>query len=109
MSVYKITFSPTGGTEKAAACLAATFGQDIQSIDLTDPAADYGRIILSPDDICITAVPSFGGRVPAAAASRLAKIQGRERLYLMRALRAEMPGPRDPGRIPLTDGYGNLH
>lgn len=75
MSVYKITFSPTGGTEKIAGRLAAVFGQDIQSIDLTDPAADYGQIILNPDDICITAVPSFGGRVPAPAASRLAKIQ----------------------------------
>lgn len=91
MSVYKITFSPTGGTEKAAACLAAAFGQDIQSIDLTDPAADYGRIILSPDDICITAVPSFGGRVPAAAASRLAKIQGQG----AKAIAAVVYGNRD--------------
>lgn len=75
MNVYKITFSPTGGTEKNADRLVAVFGQDIQSIDLTDPAADYGQIIPNPDDICITSVPSFGGRVPASAASRLAKIQ----------------------------------
>ncbi len=64
MSVYKITFSPTGGTEKAAACLAAAFGQDIQSIDLTDPAA---------------------------AASRLAKIQGRG----AKAIAAVVYGNRD--------------
>jgi ferredoxin len=76
MSVYKITFSPTGGTEKIASRLASVFG-DVHNIDLTDPAADYSRMILNPDDICITAVPSFGGRVPAAAASRLAKIQAR--------------------------------
>ena len=76
MSVYKITFSPTGGTEKIASRLASVFG-DVHNIDLTDPAADYSRMILNPDDICITAVPSFGGRVPAAAASRLAQIQAR--------------------------------
>ena len=64
MSVYKITFSPTGGTEKIASRLASVFG-DVHNIDLTDPAADYSRMILNPDDICI-----WARREAAAAGTR---------------------------------------
>lgn len=72
MSIYVITFSPTGGTKKAAGRLAAVFGQEVQEIDLTVPSTDYTRISFHSDDICVVAVPSYGGRVPAPAVSRLA-------------------------------------
>jgi len=72
MSVYTITFSPTGGTKKAADRLAAAFGQEVREIDLTVPGTDYSRISFRSDDICVVAVPSCGGRVPAPAVSRLA-------------------------------------
>ena len=57
--VYKIMFSPTGGTDKAANPFAQVFGQEVTTADLTDSAADFSQIRLSEDDICIVAVPSF--------------------------------------------------
>ena len=74
MSVYKIIFSPTGGTDKVADPFVQTFGQEARTIDLTDAAADFSQIQLTEDDICIVAVPSFGGRVPGIAAARLGEI-----------------------------------
>lgn len=74
MAVYMISFSPTGGTKKVADCLTKSFGPEIQEIDLTEVTADYGRFSFSCDDICIVAVPSFGGRVPAPAVSRLSRM-----------------------------------
>lgn len=74
MSVYKIIFSPTGGTEKVADLFAQVFGQGVQTIDLTDFAADFSRIRLSENDVCVVSVPSFGGRVPQIAAARLGEI-----------------------------------
>lgn len=72
MSVYVITFSPTGGTKKVADRLAAVWGQEVREIDLTLPGTDYTRISFCSGDICVVAVPSYGGRVPAPAVSRLA-------------------------------------
>lgn len=72
MAVYTITFSPTGGTKKVADCLASVFDQAAREIDLTAHCTDGAGLSFSADDICIVAVPSFGGRVPAAAVSRLA-------------------------------------
>ena len=74
MSIYNIIFSPTGGTEKVARPFVQAFGQAAQTIDLTDFAADFSQISLEKEDICIVAVPSFGGRVPGIAAERLEKI-----------------------------------
>lgn len=75
MRIYKIIFSPTGGTEKAANPFVEVFGQKTQTIDLTDSAADFHQIALSREDICVVAVPSFGGRVPEVAAARLGTMQ----------------------------------
>ena len=79
MSIYNILFSPTGGTEKVAAPFVRAFGQEAQAIDLTDCAVDFAQISLNKEDICIVAVPSFGGRVPGIAAERLEKIHGPDR------------------------------
>ena len=76
MSLYTITFSPTGGTKKAADFLSAAFGQPVREIDLTVPDTDYSRFSFCAGDICVIAVPSYGGRVPAAAVSRLAGMSG---------------------------------
>lgn len=76
MSVYTILFSPTGGTKRAADRLAENFGSEVQEIDLTNPGADFSSYSFTADDVCIAAVPSFGGRVPAPAASRLASMSG---------------------------------
>lgn len=75
MSVYKMIFSPTGGTDKAANPFVQVFGQEVKTVDLTDFATDFSHIQLSQDDICIVAIPSFGGRVPKIAAARLGEIK----------------------------------
>ena len=75
MRIYQILFSPTGGTKKAAAPFAEVFGREVSTIDLTDASMDFSRISLDKEDICIVAVPSFGGRVPAIAAERLERIR----------------------------------
>lgn len=41
MSVYNITFSPTGGTKKAADLFVSSFCPKSVCIDLTDPCADF--------------------------------------------------------------------
>ena len=69
MSLYKIIFSPTGGTEKVADQLVRAFAQEVKTIDLTDFATDFQQISLMEEDLCIVAVPSFGGRVPKIAAA----------------------------------------
>jgi ferredoxin len=75
MSMYKIIFSPTGGTEKVAGTFIQAFEQEVKTIDLTDYQTDFQQIQFSEDDICVVAVPSFGGRVPETAATRLEKIK----------------------------------
>lgn len=74
MSIYKIIFSPTGGTDKVSTPFTQAFGQEVKTVDLTDFATDFSQIRLSKDDVCIVAVPSFGGRVPKIAATRLEEI-----------------------------------
>ncbi|MBO5129744.1 MAG: 4Fe-4S binding protein [Oscillospiraceae bacterium] len=73
MANYKIIFSPTGGTRKCADLLASNLGADWQEVDVSLPFCD---LQLQPEDLCIVAVPSFGGRVPPLAADRLNSIAG---------------------------------
>lgn len=77
MANYVFFFSPTGGTKKVADALTeAMFGYDSQLVDLTAPLFDGSAIELDPADVCIFAVPSYGGRVPEPAARRIALIDG---------------------------------
>lgn len=76
MKIYKICFSPTGGTEKVAGFIAAKLGSDIVNINLTDRKADFKGVALNGDDVAVIAVPSYGGRVPAPAAERITQISG---------------------------------
>lgn len=76
MNITSITFSPTGGTKKTADILANKLGEHANHITLIDPNADYSGIAFTENDICVIAVPSFGGRVPAVAAERLRCIKG---------------------------------
>ena len=76
MSVYDITFSPTGGTKRVSDLFTDAFCGQGSHIDLTDHGMDFSALSFRQEDICIVAVPSYGGRVPAAAASRLARMKG---------------------------------
>lgn len=77
MKLYEIIFSPTGGTKAVADALACGFGCDACTIDLCAPDFDASGANFSSGDICIIAVPSYGGRVPALAISRLSQLKGR--------------------------------
>lgn len=76
MSVYKIVFSPTGGTRKVLDIFAKEIGEIEKVIDLTEPEFDFGKIHFTEEDICIVAVPSYGGRVPKTAEARLSRLTG---------------------------------
>ena len=73
MANYKIIFSPTGGVEKCADILASRLGSNWKEIDLSHPVSP---VTLTEQDLCIYAVPSFGGRVVPIATERMKSVQG---------------------------------
>ena len=72
MANYAIYFSPTGGTKKVAAILSDCL-ENVQNVDIT---VKEKPLALTAEDLCIVAVPSYGGRVPAITTERLRKISG---------------------------------
>lgn len=73
MSCYSIIFSPTGGTGKVADILTNALGGQWQQIDLCRAVAP---MTFTAQDICLVAVPSYGGRVPGIAVERLKALSG---------------------------------
>lgn len=76
MKLYELTFSPTGGTQKAAHMLTTAMGGASGAVDLTDSRADFSTVAFTPEDVAVIAVPSYGGRVPGPAVQRLGCIKG---------------------------------
>ncbi|MEG1775274.1 MAG: 4Fe-4S binding protein [Clostridia bacterium] len=76
MAIYKVTFSPTGGTLKVADCVAEAFEKDVVSIDLTDRGFAFAAVRFTSADLCVVAVPSYGGRAPELAMTRLRQLEG---------------------------------
>lgn len=76
MNVTTILFSPTGGTKKITDCLSKAIGTPGNTIDLMNRNTDFSSIQFTDEDTVIIAVPSFAGRVPGLAASRLSAIRG---------------------------------
>lgn len=76
MKLFKIYFSPTGGTKKVADLISGQFDFETTEIDLSNSMEDFLKFTFSEKDICIIAVPSFGGRVPMAAMSNIKKLKG---------------------------------
>ena len=72
--LYNIYFSPTGGTKRAADCVAQAICDDCVTVDLIKNPNPELR--LSQKDLCLIAAPSFGGRVPAVCADLFSKISG---------------------------------
>lgn len=73
--IKKIVFSPTGGTEKVVDIISQVWKQPQETIDLSDPDVDFSQYYMTGHDLCMIAVPSFGGRVPAIAAERIKQLQ----------------------------------
>lgn len=78
MKVAQIVFSPTGGTQQVADIITAAWGKPVDQVDLSDPGLDGSALNVSQEDVAVIAVPSYGGRVPALAAERLAKLNGNQ-------------------------------
>ena len=76
MKLYNITFSPTGGTRKAAALLIGGLEGEVCQVDLTDSRLDPGSVQLAEEDVAVISVPSYGGRVPTVAVERLTALKG---------------------------------
>ena len=76
LKTIEIIFSPTGGTEKVAHIIAGRWASDTVTIDLCDAKADFSQWVISKEDQVLIAMPSFGGRAPAAAIERLKRIAG---------------------------------
>ncbi len=76
MKYIQFVFSPTGGTQKVADTITEVWGNEIQKVDLSKPDKDFSLVNVARDDLVLIAVPSFGGRVPAVVAERLAMING---------------------------------
>lgn len=75
MKFYEIYFSPTGGTKKTADIISDVWQSEKEVIDLF--SVEYPqKTHFTENDVCLIAVPSFGGRVPAAAIERLQKLNG---------------------------------
>lgn len=83
MSVYNLVFSPTGGTKKAAAFFANAFCKESSYIDLTERNKDFSSYSFCEKDTCIVSVPSYGGRVPAIAVSRLRQLKGNNAMAIL--------------------------
>lgn len=73
MGYYKFYFSPTGGTKKVADTVAEGLGEEFTSVDLMKPGEQHA---FTSEDLCLFAVPSYGGRVPAVAVDRLRELSG---------------------------------
>ncbi len=76
MKVVEIVFSPTGGTEKVAHIIGRKWSEDVAKIDLSDSKTDFTKYEIDIKDMVLIAMPSFGGRAPAAAIERLKQIAG---------------------------------
>lgn len=76
VGIYTIYFSPTRETETIVKLLANEFG-NYKEIDLCNPEIELKQSF-TKEDICIIGVPSYGGRVPAAALQRMQHYTGNQ-------------------------------
>ena len=73
LQIYQLYFSPTGGTKRVLEAVAGAWETETVSVDLMqEPQQKHFR----SDDVCLVAVPSYGGRVPAPAVERLRQLSG---------------------------------
>lgn len=79
MRIIDMVFSPTGGTQKVASALIeglASSNDARYTVDLCAREAAAAAPQFAPQDLCVLAVPSYGGRVPAPALTRLSARSG---------------------------------
>ncbi len=76
MKYIQMIFSPTGGTKRTAEAITSSWTASVETVDLTDADMDFSGYRISPEDVVLIALPSYGGRVPGLAAERLSKVHG---------------------------------
>lgn len=76
MHLNVLFFSPTGGVRKVAVLLAEAMAEHAEYVDLSLTLNGQRSVCFTSQDVCLIAVPSFGGRVPEIAAQRIASVQG---------------------------------
>ena len=64
MKFYNIFFSPTGGTKKVADIVAKGTKLNAEEIDLIKEPDKLMKVNFEKEDLCLIAVPSYGGRIP---------------------------------------------
>ena len=65
MKFYNIFFSPTGGTKKVADIVAKGTKLYTKEIDLIKEPDKLMKVSFEKEDLCLVAVPSYGGRIPS--------------------------------------------
>lgn len=73
MKIYQIVFSPTGGVKRVADLLCSAWNVVPEPINLMN---HVGPLFFSEEDLCLIAVPVYGGRVPEAALKALREMRG---------------------------------
>lgn len=75
MQYTRVVFSPTGGVLRAAKLLSEGIAQGAwRDVDLT--ARRENQEEFAPEDVCLIAMPSYGGRAPKPALQRLRGMKG---------------------------------
>ena len=75
MRFYNIFFSPTGGTEKVADIVAKGTKLDAEEIDLIKEPDKLMKVKFEKKDLCLVAVPSYGGRIPSVVTDMFRKVK----------------------------------
>ena len=75
MRFYNIFFSPTGGTEKIADIVAKGTKLDAEEIDLIKEPDKLMKVKFEKKDLCLVAVPSYGGRIPSVVTDMFRKVK----------------------------------
>ena len=72
MALFNLYFSPTGGTKKVMMALAEALG-GARSGNLADPGEV--SVVFGKDDVVLIGAPAYGGRAPALAVEKIAKLK----------------------------------
>ena len=73
--IYELVFSATGRTQKALDIISDVWKEEKTVLDLSLRELT-GTYAFTKEDLCLLAVPVYGGRIPTPATANLKKLQG---------------------------------
>ena len=74
-ALHLVYFSPTHTTASIVQTMAKNMGRKVVTLDITRDPLEHTHEF-GGDDLVMVGVPVYGGRIPALAGERLAKLQG---------------------------------